>query len=77
MYIPCSHERVFRKGRQEQFMVVLVDFHRQKVSLVAIDGNDREIVDNVPFFELVPVDRVNLSTAKWNGRPGDEQRVGL
>jgi hypothetical protein len=77
MYIPCSYERVSRKGSQEQFMVVLVDFHRQKVSLVAIDGNDREIVDNVPFFELVPVDRVNLSTAKWNARPEDEQRVGL
>jgi hypothetical protein len=77
MYIPCSHERVFWKGRPEQFMVALVDFHRQKVSLVAIDGNEREIVDNVPFFELVPVDRMNLSTAKWNARPGHEQGVGV
>jgi hypothetical protein len=77
MYIPCSHERVYRKGRPEQFMVALVDFHRQKVSLLAIDGNEREIVDNVPFFELMPVDRVDLSSAKWNARPGDEQRVGV
>jgi hypothetical protein len=58
-------------------MVVLVDFHRQKVNLVAIDGDYRESVDNVPFCELEPVDRVNLANARWKSRPEDERRAGM
>jgi hypothetical protein len=65
MYVPCSFERVFRRDRPEHFMVVGVDFHHQTVSLVAIDGDDRDVVEDIPFFELRPIDRLSLST--WGG----------
>jgi hypothetical protein len=72
MYVPCSFERVFRTERSGHYMVVGVDFHHQRVSLVAIDGDDRELVEDVPFFELQPVDRVSLSDAGWNARHVDK-----
>jgi hypothetical protein len=68
MYVPCSFERVFRRDRPEHFMVVGVDFHHQTVSLVAIDGDDRDVVEDIPFFELRPVDRLSLSDVGWNAR---------
>jgi hypothetical protein len=74
MYVPCSFERVFRRDRPEHFMVVGVDFHHQIVSLVAIDGDDRELAEGVPFFELEPVDRVSLSEAGWDARRVDKIR---
>ncbi len=74
MYVPCSFERVFRRDMPEHYMVMGVDFHHQTVSLVAIDGDDRELEKDVPFFELQPVDRVSLSDAGRNARHVDKIR---
>jgi hypothetical protein len=64
MYIPYSHERVFRRDRVGVYLVVSVDFYHQKVSLVPIEGERPELVQNVPFFELEPVDRESSSSPR-------------
>lgn len=64
MYVPYAHERVFRKGRMGTYLVVWVDFYHQNVSLVPIKGELAKLVENVPFSELEPMDRVSSSSAQ-------------
>jgi hypothetical protein len=68
MYVPYSHERVFRRGRVGVYLVVSVDFYHQNVSLVPIEGERPGLVRNVPFSELEPMDRVSSSSARWKVR---------
>ena len=69
MYVPYSHERVVRKGRSGVYLVVWVDFYHQNVSLLPIAGERPETVENVPFSELEPVDRVKLGERSMEGTP--------